>query len=94
MDAKRAGRTDPVLIHGTLRFTGQPEKSYEYRKHAAGCSRAIDCVRLLDAITFDVVNGKEVPLLHFPDGSRIHLAPWEDAGQRARPDRCADAMVA
>lgn len=40
-------------------------------------------VSLLDAITFDVVGDKQVPLLHFPDGSRIHLAPWKmpDGGQ-------------
>ena len=40
-------------------------------------------VRLLDAITFDVVHGKEVPLLYFPDGTRIHLAPYKipDNGQ-------------
>lgn len=40
-------------------------------------------VSLLDAVTLDVVGDKQVPLLHFPDGSRIHLAPWKmpDNGQ-------------
>lgn len=35
------------------------------------------------AITSDVVGDKQVPLLNFPDGSRIHLAPWRmsDGGQ-------------
>lgn len=37
-------------------------------------------MKLCDAITSDVVNGKEVPLLYFPDGSRIHLAPWKISG--------------
>lgn len=50
----------------------------------ATVSRPVEgMVSLRDAVTFDLVNGKEVPVLIFPDRTRIHLAPYTipDGGQ-------------